>query len=156
MAKKKKAEEDLSESSLDEIVEACVRMSEKRTGALICLRRRDSFADYAQSGQPIDAIVSSDLIRTLFFCGTPLHDGALLIDDNRLTAAACTLPLTKRRMPSEVGFRHKAAIGLSEETDGLIVVVSEETGEISVAYNGEMERVELDNLRARLLSELSQ
>ena len=112
-------------------------LSAERTGALIVLPRKDSLNYIAETGDIVDAKVSRRLIMNIFFKNSPLHDGAMVIEGDRVTAARCTLPITQRTdIPPEFGMRHKAAIGISEETDANVIVVSEETGDISFVHEG--------------------
>ena len=123
------------------IAQACQRMIERRHGALIVLERATGLQNYADTGVPIDAEVTSELLQTIFFRNSALHDGALIIRDNRILAAACILPLTSSFMSDRrMGLRHRAAIGVTEATDAIAVVVSEERGQISIAHNGRMIR----------------
>lgn len=130
------------ESVIEPVVVACQRLSERRHGALIVLERETGLQEYIDTGVPIDARVTPELLLTIFYIGTSLHDGAVIIRGTRVAAAACILPLsssgtlTERRM----GLRHRAALGISEVSDAVAVVVSEETGQISVAHNGRMIR----------------
>ena len=124
-----------------ELTDAVTAMSKTKTGALIAIEREIGLNDIAASGIPIDAIVTSALLQNVFVTKTPLHDGAAIIRGKRLIAAGCLLPLTdNRRLSTELGTRHRAAIGLSEQSDALIIVVSEETGTISIAENGRIRR----------------
>ena len=123
------------------IAQACQRMIERRHGALIVLERATGLQNYADTGVPIDAEVTSELLQTIFLRNSALHDGALIIRDNRILAAACILPLTSSFMSDRrMGLRHRAAIGVTEATDAIAVVVSEERGQISIAHNGRMIR----------------
>ncbi len=130
------------ESVIEPVVMACQRLSERRHGALIVLERETGLQEYIDTGVIIDAKVTPELLLTIFYIGTSLHDGAVIIRGTRVAAAACILPLsssgtlTERRM----GLRHRAALGISEVSDAVAVVVSEETGQISVAHNGRMIR----------------
>ena len=126
--------------SADEIVQGVLAMSASRTGALICIEREVSLNDSAESGIPLDAIVSRQLLMNIFEDKTPLHDGAVIIRGNRIKAAACILPLTSEDIGHELGTRHRAAIGISETSDALVIVVSEETGSISAASKGKLHR----------------
>ena len=122
-----------------EIVRAVSSMAEQKTGALIVVGRQDRITLYAGDGEILNATISASLLETIFFKNTPLHDGAVLIEDGRILAARCPLPATSQvDVPSHLGMRHRAAIGMSEQTDSLVVVVSEETGMISVADSGEL------------------
>lgn len=128
--------------SVYEIAEACWRMSEQKTGALIVFPRGDSLDYIIATGDRIDATISRRLIMNIFFKNSPLHDGAMIIGGNRIVAARCTLPITSRTdLPANYGMRHKAAIGITEESDAEVVVVSEETGNISFVKKGEVTRV---------------
>ena len=137
---------------LDEVVKASVRLAERRTGALIAIERRHSLVPYIEVGTPLEAQVTAELLRTVFAIQTPLHDGAVIIRNGRVAAAGCLLPLSENpSLPKELGTRHRAGIGLTEQTDAIVVIVSEETGTISLAHGGNIERgFDLDSLRARL------
>ncbi len=126
---------------ISETVKACQTLSAEKTGALIAFERADILAEYQKNGILIDAKVSSELLRHIFFTNAALHDGAVLVCRERIAAAGCVLPLTHNRgISSDLGTRHRAAIGLSEATDAVVVVVSEETGTISVAVGGMLKR----------------
>lgn len=147
----------IKDSSVDnadikEIAEACRLMSEDKTGALIVIPQKASLSYIIETGDRVDAIVSRRLIMNLFFKNSPMHDGAMVIGNGRIIAARCTLPITKRNdIPAHYGMRHKAAIGMSEECDAKIVVVSEETGAISFVQNGKIETLtSITQLRLRL------
>ncbi len=142
---------------ITEVVRAVQTLAEKRIGALIVFERGNSLKPYLGTGTMLDAEVSSELVRSIFTPQTPLHDGAIIIRDNHILAAACILPLTEDpRLSKDLGTRHRAAIGLTEETDAVVVVVSEETGTISVAEDGKIERfLQPDDLRKRLEKELN-
>jgi len=128
-------------ASFSEIVLAATTLSARRTGALIVIERLHGLRNYIENGIAIDAVVSYDLLINIFQPDTPLHDGAVIIQDDRIAAAACFLPLTPNpELSKEFGTRHRAALGLTEETDAVAVVVSEETGIISVAFDGAMIR----------------
>jgi uncharacterized protein (TIGR00159 family) len=137
----------------EEIVRACESMSAKKTGALIVIGRRSNLDIFSDSGEIIKAQISSELLETIFFKNTPLHDGAVLIEGRQILAARCPLPTTEQvLLPPRYGMRHRAAIGMSEQTDALIVVVSEETGHISVFETGEIrENITPNELRNILL-----
>ncbi len=136
----------------EEIIKAVVRMSERRIGALIAIERRDSLRPYIEVGTALDAAVSAELLRTVFALQTPLHDGAVIIRNNRIAAAGCLLPLSENpKLPKDLGTRHRAALGLTEETDAVAIVCSEETGIISLAHDGVLERNETaESLRQKL------
>ena len=124
-------------SAVNEITEACRMMSRDQTGALIVIPHNVSLEYIIETGDKIDAAVSRRLIRNLFFKNSPLHDGAMIISGNRIVAARCTLPITQRTdIPANLGMRHKAAIGISEETDADVIVVSEQSGKISFVRSG--------------------
>ncbi|MFH0793199.1 MAG: diadenylate cyclase CdaA [bacterium] len=137
---------------VDEIAKAVVDMSGQRVGALIAIERRNPLRAYVDTGTRLDSLITTEMIRTIFTDLTPLHDGAMMISNDRITAAACILPLTADpTIGKELGTRHRAAIGLSEETDAVVIVVSEETGIISVALNGRLERhFTAETLKARI------
>lgn len=126
---------------IGETVKACETLSAEKTGALIAFERSDFLEEYHKNGVLIDAKVTSELLRNLFFTKAALHDGAVTICKERIAAAGCVLPLTQNRdISSDLGTRHRAAIGLSEVSDAVVVVVSEETGTISVAVGGMLKR----------------
>jgi uncharacterized protein (TIGR00159 family) len=137
---------------LEEIVRACQELSRKRVGALIVLEREILLGDQIETGTQLDAAVRKDLLISVFNPYSPLHDGAVMIQNGRLAYAGCILPLTLREdLPDGVGTRHRAAVGLSEDTDAVVVVVSEETGGISVALGGALvQRLDAPNLRGVL------
>ncbi|MBC7264073.1 MAG: TIGR00159 family protein [Chloroflexi bacterium] len=133
------------------VARACRQLAEQRHGALIILERSTGLQDFAETGVEMDSEVSADLLTTIFFPNTSLHDGAVIIREDRIVAAACVLPLTSMELADKhLGTRHRAAIGITEQTDALAVVVSEETGIISLAKNGRMVR-RLDEARLRRL-----
>ncbi len=130
-----------AKSLVNEVDKAVTVLAQNKIGALIVLERDTRLNDYTATGIQIDGIVSSEFLINVFIPNTPLHDGAAIIRGNRLTAAGCLLPLTEdRTLSKELGTRHRAAIGLTEETDAIVVVVSEETGTLSIARNGRMVR----------------
>lgn len=141
----------------DKLADAAEALSRERVGALIAIEREVTLAPYIETGEPLDAKVSPALLRTLFAPNTPLHDGAVILCNGRLAAAACQLPLAQpvERTRAQMGMRHRAALGLSEETDAVLVVVSEETGRISLAVGGRLEPVPRENLSRRLVDLLS-
>ena len=136
----------------DEIILAVTTLASNQTGALIVIERDIGLKTYIESGIALDAALSYDLLVTIFNPSVPLHDGAVIVQNGRIAAAACFLPLTvKPRLSKELGTRHRAAIGVTEETDAVAIIVSEETAAISFAHDGEMERyLDPDTLRARL------
>lgn len=124
---------------MDEVVQAVTAMARKKMGAIIAIERQTALRSYAESGIGLDSEVSSELLMTLFTPPGPLHDGGVIIADGRVIAAGCLYPLTQdSRVLKSLGTRHRAALGLSEETDALIIVVSEETGGVSLAVRGEL------------------
>jgi diadenylate cyclase len=141
-----------TDETIEEVVVAATMLSEKKVGAIIALEREIGLRNYIESGIPLDATLTYDLLLTIFKPGSPLHDGAVILQEGRVAAAACFLPLTVNpRLSRELGTRHRAAIGLTEENDAVAVVVSEETGIISIALDGQIERgLTLDTLRDRL------
>jgi diadenylate cyclase len=125
------------EKTLDELVKTAIRLSQLRYGGLMVIGREIGLKNFIETGKPINAEISSDLLVTIFTPYTPLHDGAAIIQGDFVVAVACTLPLTQNPLYSQLfGMRHKAAIGITEESDAIVIVVSEETGEISVAFKG--------------------
>lgn len=145
------------EKMVEEIVLAAATLSQKRHGALIVLEREQGLRTFAETGIELDAVVSYDLLTTIFMPHTPLHDGAVVIADGRIRAASCFLPLTTgARLSREYGSRHRAAIGISEETDAVALVVSEETGAVSLVREGRIRRgLEPQELRTALLQILA-
>jgi hypothetical protein len=150
-------EGDMDNSTVNEITEACREMSENKTGALIVIPHEINLDYIIETGDKIDAVVSKRLIQNLFFKNSPLHDGAVIIRGSRIVAARCTLPITnKTDIPARFGMRHKAAIGISEETDADVIVVSEETGEVSFVKEGTVTPVNnLNELKLLLGAALS-
>ncbi len=139
----KNSEEGLfSDKTINEIVRACVEMGKVKTGALIVIEQNQSLEEYDRTGIEVDAAVTSQLLINIFEKNTPLHDGAVIISGNRVRSATCYLPLSDNmNLPKHLGTRHRAGVGISETTDSLTVIVSEETGAISVAYKGRLETV---------------
>jgi diadenylate cyclase len=137
---------------IDDVVKAAESLAAKRMGALIVLERSTGLRNYAELGVPLDALVSADLLVSLFLPYSPLHDGAVFIRDTRVAAAGCFLPLSRNtQLGRAMGTRHRAAVGLSEETDAVVLVVSEESGRISIAVAGHMESpLDREALRQRL------
>ena len=132
---------------INNITEACRRMSEDKTGALIVLAQKTNLKEIIESGERLDATISTRLIENIFFKNTPLHDGALIIQNGQIVSAACILPVSKNpAIPKHMGLRHRAAVGLTEKSDATCIVVSEETGNISYAENGNIRKIEEDEL----------
>lgn len=137
----KKEEERFSEKTINEITKACVEMGKARTGALIVIEQQVSLGDYERTGIDVDGVVTNQLLINIFEHNTPLHDGAVIIRGNRITSATCYLPLSDNlALSKELGTRHRAGVGISEVSDSLTIIVSEETGKISTAYEGELSR----------------
>jgi diadenylate cyclase len=149
---RRQREEDM-ERIVSEVARAAHRLSGQRHGALIVLERETGLQEFIETGVPVDAQVSSELLCTIFHPNTALHDKAVIIRDERVVAASCLLPGSQNPQYAGLGTRHRAAIGLTEESDALVVVVSEETGIVSVAHNGRLvRRLDINRLRGLLLS----
>ena len=131
---------DFTGPNLTPIISACTDMSESKTGALIVLAQESDLRDIIDGGIRLDAQLSQPLLENIFFKNAPLHDGAAVVMNNRIVAAKCILPVTQSNVPKSYGTRHRAAIGITEPSDAIVVVVSEETGGISVAFGGKIER----------------
>lgn len=145
-------EGNFSEKTMEEILRACGKMSHEKTGALMLIERDVPLGDFERTGIPIDAQVTSQLIINIFEHNTPLHDGAVIIKNNRIAAATCFLPLTDSNdISMDLGTRHRAAIGASEVSDAFVIIVSEETGAVSLARGGVLYRnISIDTLRSML------
>lgn len=141
-----------SDRTIGEIVKASFEMGKVKTGALIVIEHEQSLKEYERTGIDVDGIISSQLLINIFEHNTPLHDGAVIVRGNRIVSATCYLPLSDNMaLSKDLGTRHRAGVGISEVTDSLTVIVSEETGKISVAYGGELERnLDAARLRERL------
>jgi diadenylate cyclase len=132
--------DDSGEKWLEEIVTAAMDLSKEKTGALLVFARTSELQFFANTGETLDALPSSRLIESLFNKTSPLHDGAVIVANGRLKAAGCVLPMTENPdLPEELGMRHRSALGISEHSDAVVLVVSEETGKISLAVNGRLE-----------------
>ena len=143
------------ERVIDEVVKSVTILSKKKIGALIALEREIGLRPYIESGVPLDSKVTSELINTIFMPNTPLHDGGIIIQGGTITAAGCLYPLSQDpRLSKTMGTRHRAAIGLTEETDAVVVVVSEETGAISISIAGKLTRDLDKETLAKILSNL--
>lgn len=130
-----------SDKTINEIVKACVEMGRARTGALIVMEKDESLTDYERTGIEIDGVVTSQLLINIFEHNTPLHDGAIIVRGNRIISATCYLPLSDNmELSKELGTRHRAGVGISEVTDSLTIIVSEETGKVSIAQKGVLTR----------------
>ncbi len=124
-----------------QIVRACDYMSKNFVGALIIIRQEMSLIDIENTGETIDANINAQLIKNIFFKNSPLHDGAMIIDNNRITSAACILPVSHNtNIPKELGLRHRAALGITQQSDAIAIIVSEETGQITMSRRGEFKR----------------
>ncbi|MBP1969992.1 diadenylate cyclase [Virgibacillus natechei] len=152
-----KSEEEIIEQNIEAIIQSCKYMAKRRIGALISLERETGIGDYAETGIPINGRLTHQLLTNIFTPNTPLHDGAVIIKRENIVAAACYLPLSESPFISkELGTRHRAAMGISEVTDAITIVVSEETGNISCTRNGELHReLDLESLRKLLNESLS-
>src|SRR4051794_5306947 len=148
------AKAESAEESIEELIVAASMLSSQRIGAIIALERQIGLRNYIEGGIPLDATLTYDLLLSIFQRDSPLHDGAVIVQDDRVAAAACFLPLTVNpKLAKELGSRHRAAIGLTEENDAVAIVVSEETGSISIVVDGQIERgLDADALRAQLRS----
>jgi diadenylate cyclase len=146
------------DETIEEVVVASTVLAAHKTGAIIAIEREIGLRNYIESGIPLDAETTYDLLVTIFQPGSPLHDGAVVIQENRVAAAACFLPLTVNpKLSRDLGTRHRAAIGLTEENDAIAVVISEERGQIALSIDGTLERdLTADQLRTRLQVLLSQ
>ncbi len=141
--------------NITEIITACQHMAETKTGALIVITRTQDLKEYATTGEEIDTIISARMIENIFFKNTPLHDGALIISHGRLTSAACILPVSKNtNIPQAYGLRHRAALGIAEKTDAIVIVVSEETGNISLAIGETIQSLKLEDIEKLLQQEM--
>lgn len=149
----KESDGRFSDKTISEIVKACVEMGKVKTGALIVIEQEHRLSDYERTGIMVDGLVTSQLLINIFEHNTPLHDGAVIVRGDRITSATCYLPLSDNmELSKELGTRHRAGVGISEVTDSLTVIVSEETGKISTAYNGVLARnVDADELKAQLV-----
>jgi diadenylate cyclase len=148
------AKAESAAESIEELVVASGMLSTQRIGAIIALERQVGLRTYIEGGIRLDAVLTYDLVLSIFQPSSPLHDGAVIVQDDRVAAAACFLPLTVNpKLSKDLGSRHRAAIGLTEENDSVAIVVSEETGKISIVVDGQIERgLDTDALRARLRS----
>lgn len=151
-------EKETSDVNIDAIVNACSNMSAFKTGALIAITKRSDLLSFTRTGDIINADTSSRLLESIFFKNSPLHDGAVIIKDDRIVAARCVLPTTDRiDLPPRYGMRHRAALGITEKTDAVVVIVSEETGAISFAKHDNIEtNIGPNRLRQILMKEFSE
>jgi uncharacterized protein (TIGR00159 family) len=147
---------EVDKETIMPIVMACMSMSKKNIGALIVIQRGVPLTDIVDTGERIDANVNQRLIENIFFKNSPLHDGAMIVSDKRIEAAGCILPVSHSLdIPKELGLRHRAAMGISQNSDAISIVVSEETGRISVAIKGEFKlRLSAEELESILTNEM--
>ena len=137
----KEVKERFTDKTISELVKACFDMGEVKTGALIVIEQEEKLTDYIRTGINVDAILTSQLLINIFEHNTPLHDGAVIVRENRIVAATCYLPLSDNmELSKQLGTRHRAGVGISEQTDSVTIIVSEETGQVSVAQNGRLIR----------------
>ena len=146
------SEESVSQQWIMSIVRSCMNLSKSKTGALIVIQQDEPLENYENTGDAIDAAVNSRLIENIFFKNSPLHDGAMIIAGGRIKAVGCILPVSHdRSIPRSLGLRHRSALGISQATDAIAIVVSEETGTISIAYKGDLRmRLSTTDLEQRL------
>lgn len=143
----KKGEDAQSNQQMSEVIRACRHLSSTKTGALIVIPKDSHLKEIIDTGERLDAAISARLIENIFFKNTPLHDGAMILEKGKIVAAACILPVSKNpSIPKHMGLRHRAAVGLTEKMDATCIVVSEETGNISFAENGNIRKIEEDEL----------
>ena len=148
---KKKEKEKFIHINFSPIVKSCFKMGETKTGALIVLTRNTDLTLYINTGDSIDAVVTERMLENIFFKNSPLHDGAVIITGNKIVAARCVLPITeKEQFPAHYGLRHRAAVGITESTDAIAIIVSEQTGQISLSVSGDIK----SNLTSDLLKSL--
>lgn len=137
----REVQERFTDKTISELIKACFDMGEVKTGALIVIEQSELLTDYIRTGINLDAILTSQLLINIFEHNTPLHDGAVIVRGNRIVAATCYLPLSDNmELSKQLGTRHRAGVGISEQTDSLTIIVSEETGQVSVAYRGRLIR----------------
>ncbi|MDD5900709.1 MAG: diadenylate cyclase CdaA [Lachnospiraceae bacterium] len=148
----KEKEERFSEKTIEELVKGTFLLAKHKTGALIVMEQEVALGEYEETGIAIDAIVTNQLLINIFEHNTPLHDGAVIVRGNRIVAATCYLPVSKNmKLSKELGTRHRAGVGISEVTDSLTIIVSEQTGKVSLARNGTLIRnIDADYLRVKL------
>ncbi|MFW5755720.1 MAG: diadenylate cyclase CdaA [Tangfeifania sp.] len=133
-------EASINDREIEALVDACFSLSKSKTGALIVIAGNSELNDQINTGELVNAEISSSLLRTIFWKNTPLHDGAVIINNNKIVAAGCILPLTQRDVDKSLGLRHRAAIGITENTDAITIIVSEERGSVSFVKEGEIKR----------------
>jgi len=150
-------DDEKQEVEVEEIAKACVSLSESYMGAIIVIERKSGLGSFAETGTPINGFTSSRLLESIFNKNSPLHDGAVIISGEKLVAAGCILPVTdKTTIPSRFGLRHRAAIGIAEKTDAIAIIVSEETGDISMAIDDEFtNKIKAEKLAESIKSKLA-
>jgi len=145
---------DKKQLDINPLIKACRNMSEKKTGALIVLANDSDLSFYSQTGDIIDSNITESILESIFFKNSPLHDGAIIIEDNKIQAVRCVLPSTEKTdFPTNLGMRHRAAVGITEKSDAFVIVVSEQTGSISLAHHGELQYDLTPEKLANLLQE---
>lgn len=141
---------------IDPVIVACKKMGEIKQGALIVITKQNELKQYVDTGDTIDAAISTSLIENIFFKNSPMHDGAIIITNNRIVAAKCILPVSKQKLNNSAGLRHRAALGITEISDCVAIVISEETGHISYSSKGNMNyTISLNDLQEALVKELN-
>lgn len=147
---------DFSHDGVESIVQASVEMAETKTGALIVIARETSLQTIIQTGEKLNADINTQLIKAIFYKNAPLHDGAMIIEKNKIVAAKCILPVSQNpNLPNEYGLRHRSGLGMSENSNALVIIVSEQSGNISVAQNGKIHKVsDAEHLRKTIVAYL--
>lgn len=146
-------EKSATSKQVEILADACFSLSKSKTGALIVVARNSLLTEQISTGERLNANITSSLLRTIFFKNTPLHDGAVIIKNNQIIAAGCILPLTQKDLDKTLGLRHRAAIGITENTDAVTIIVSEERGSVSIAVDGELKRRISKEVLVELLEE---
>ncbi|MEI6815416.1 MAG: diadenylate cyclase CdaA [Bacteroidota bacterium] len=149
--------ENMKDLTISPVINACKNLSKSHTGGIIVIAKASELKFYSNTGDILDAEVSKRLIETIFSKSSPLHDGAIIISQNKIKAARCVLPISENHeLPAHLGMRHRAAIGITEQTDALAIVVSEQSGEISYSVNGDINlNITVEELERKLQSELN-
>jgi uncharacterized protein (TIGR00159 family) len=151
-----KKENSINEIPIMPLIMACQNMSKEKTGALIIIEKNNKLWDFIETGEIINADINSQLLESLFFKNSPLHDGATIISDSRIVASRCILPVSQKlNIPNHFGLRHRAAIGLTEQTDAIAIIVSEESGNITLSFNGKWTSpLSAEQLKTKLINKL--
>ncbi|MBR5469958.1 MAG: diadenylate cyclase CdaA [Paludibacteraceae bacterium] len=151
-----KKEISINEFPIMPLIMACQNMSKEKTGALIIIEKNNKLWDFIETGEIINADINSQLLESLFFKNSPLHDGATIISDSRIVASRCILPVSQKlNIPNHFGLRHRAAIGLTEQTDAIAIIVSEESGNITLSFNGKWTSpLSAEQLKTKLMNKL--